>query len=538
LEFQPGFVIHIPPLLIMDFNTTIPLRYYINLGRRQDRRIETEIALAQAGISAERFPAVDARFVRKNRGYASAGRYALALSQRLALRSASLKKADAVLILEDDVVFHPQLLERLAEIELPDDWGIFYFGCAHRKRPWPAGPRLVRTPYALDTHAFAVRAPYYRKVIAALARREKEFCEHARASDWYLADLHQEIPTYACFPNLAWQSVAASDLAGGTYSNYTRSGEQISSAGEIIALQSEMWGAKPWRSWDRCELAADEDYSEETRYDRNAHAIRLTTKPPVKEPRVQEPCLGLLFLTRGDVCQPEIWREFAAEAGTGVKILSHAKDQEAAARGFLAGSAIENWQETEWGDISLVRAMLSLLTAGLADESLTHFAFVSESCIPIRPWAEMRRRLIIDPRSMLYYETSGDMKKKHLERISIVEDLPDRARRIHSQWCLLDREAATCVTEVDFTPHFEKLSAADEHYIGSILALRGYNENDRINRQEITWAKWQDDGETTRPRAFDRTNAGLTAELAAFPGFFARKFPIGSDIGKWGLHRP
>lgn len=510
----------------MDFEATFPLRYFINLGRRQDRRIETEIALDQAGVTAERFPAVDARFVRKTRGYESAGRYALALTQRLVLRTAALRKADAVLILEDDVVLHPRLLEKLAEIELPDDWGIFYLGCAHQKRPWPAREGIVRTPYALDTHAFAVRAPYYRKIMAALSRQDGEPRLHPRASDWFLADLHGEIPAYACHPNLAWQTVTASDLAGGTYSNYTPTGEQIAASGETIGLQAEMWGVARWQSWNRHDAGDPDGTSGGNISGPGATPVRRT-----------DPKLGLLFLTRGDVNQPEIWRDFVSRAGEGVRVLSHPKNQLAAARGFLAGTAIPEWRETAWGDISLVRAMLDLLRNALADPSVTHFAFLSESCIPTRPWSEIRRRLTLDPRPMLDSQGSDRMKEKHLERISHVEDLPDRARRMHPQWMLLDREAATCVAEADLTRHFEGLEAPDEHYFGSVLALRGYSE-DRIHRAPVTWVNWTENENGTHPKEHAVTDGALAAELAAFPGFFARKFPESSDIGRWGLHLP
>lgn len=194
-------------------------------------------------------------------------------------------------------------LDKDPEIELQDDWGIFYPGCAHHQRPSPAEPGLVRTPYALDTHAFAVKAPYFKRVMAALSVRQGQDTEHARASDWFLADLHREIPTYACYPNLAWQAVSDSDLAGGVYSNYTPSGEQRAGAGEIVGLQAAMWGGKRW----------------------------ISPKFEIVE-----------------------------------------------------------------------------------DSSLTHFAFVSEHCIPVRPWQEMARRLRIDPRSLLNYRTSKDMKPHHL----------------------------------------------------------------------------------------------------------------------------
>ena len=41
-----------------------------------------------------------------------------------------------------------------------------------------------------------------------------------------LAALQDQIPTYAAYPNLAWQSEGYSDLAGRSYSNYHPDGRQ------------------------------------------------------------------------------------------------------------------------------------------------------------------------------------------------------------------------------------------------------------------------------------------------------------------------
>src|SRR5215217_171932 len=117
----------------MDFEKSFPLRFWINLGRREDRRVEMEARLDEVGITAERFAAVDARWIANHgkgatgqeppgemkagpeiadvwapgeqdsevlaaaarvvRGYENAGRYALALTQRLAIREAARRKA-------------------------------------------------------------------------------------------------------------------------------------------------------------------------------------------------------------------------------------------------------------------------------------------------------------------------------------------------------------------------------------------------------------------------------------------------------------
>jgi len=108
----------------MDFEKEFPLRYYLNLGRREDRRTEMEWMLEQTGIRVERFPAVDARFVRNLRGYDEKGRYALALTIRLAIRRAKQTGATSVLLLEDDAVLHPNFVELVNQIELPGDWGL------------------------------------------------------------------------------------------------------------------------------------------------------------------------------------------------------------------------------------------------------------------------------------------------------------------------------------------------------------------------------------------------------------------------------
>jgi hypothetical protein len=81
------------------------------------------------------------------------------------------------------------------------------------------------------------------------------------------------------------------------------------------------------------------------------------------------------------------------------------------------------------------------------------------------------------------------------------------------------------------------LFSPDEHYIGSMLALRGFDEQGGIENAKSTWVKWSIDEGIARPTMFAETNVELARSLAAFPGFFARKFATESDVGKWGLHR-
>lgn len=507
----------------MTFEEAFPLCFYINLGRRQDRRVDTEERLEAAGIKAVRFPAVDAlhfsekyqraplpdnfselselekarlRKAREVRGYDSPGRYALALTQRMAIREAKLRKVDAVMLLEDDVVLHPNFANLFQSVYLPDDWGIFYLGCSHQQKPEWVGPRCVKSGYAVDTHAVAIHSRYYDRVIEMLDRHFKTDLGHiAKASDQFLAVLHREIPAYACFPNLAWQDEAQSDLINVTYTNYQKDGTQRNWTHCVKNLLPEMVGAD--------------------------------AKKPVK--------LGLLFLTRGDVNHPEIWREFLAEAPEYVKIFNHPKERIRDTKAFLYGKHIKKHYDTEWGKLSLVEATVAMLQEALADESLTHFILLSEACVPIKSLPEILQRLTVDPRPQFGFRHWSKAVKQHQERMIAVPEVPQDCWHFHSQWVMLDRVAATFVVFQDMTSYFEKMFVPDEAYFATVLRMQGYPLHDLVHNKDLTWTNWEKSAGS--PNAWMNIPQDKIADILHSDALFARKFPVGADIGKYGLHR-
>ncbi len=228
----------------MNFETTFPLRLYINLGFREDRRADLEIEFYTHGFDAERFPAVDARWLKRTGKFSKPGWCALATSLRLLIREAERRGAESVLILEDDVVFHPEFKKRLEEIKLPRDWGIFYLGCQHVSRPDIHGPGIVRCTRAVDMHAVAVHAKYFRAVRKALAHPERISFLATMANDQAIAELQTDIPTYAAFPNLAWQRQGFSNAQEYVYSAYDQCGNQFN-ADPVTGLLEAMERAFP-----------------------------------------------------------------------------------------------------------------------------------------------------------------------------------------------------------------------------------------------------------------------------------------------------
>ena len=202
-----------------------PLRVFASLPERTDRRERLLPRLASVGLSAQWIQPVAVHSIHEHRGFRSLRKRSCALTKRFVLRSAQREKASVLLYFEDDVVFHPAFAERIAAIELPDDWGMFYFGCQHCETPTPVAPGLVRVSRAFDFHACAIRASCFLAARKAM-RGGPRNAPHLFHSDVLLSALHKSIPTYAAFPNLAWQAVEHSDLTGTRYSNYQADGSQ------------------------------------------------------------------------------------------------------------------------------------------------------------------------------------------------------------------------------------------------------------------------------------------------------------------------
>ncbi|MBP7948016.1 MAG: glycosyltransferase family 25 protein [Verrucomicrobiales bacterium] len=529
----------------MKLQETFPKIFLLNLARRQDRRARCEQLFEDFGLEVERFPAVDARRFSDARGFQFPGRYAHALSCRLILRRAMHEKWPAVFIFEDDVTLHPDLHQRLEEIELPEDWGMVYLGGTHHERPVAVAAGLVRVRAMLDTQAFGVRASHYREVMAALKDARMDGDSHIPAADVILGRMMERIPTYAPYPSLAGQREEYSDLVGATYRHYTDDCQQSWAHDNLRGIPAEALGGKayapvkrqstrtsawfkPARHFGIPEWAEKEPDGDKTPPEPGGGEGGAATGPQV----------AFLFLTRGEVNHPQVWEQYWSGGEGRRRIYSHIAQPQPAADGWLKGAQIPKHLETRWGDISLVRTQLALLAEALKEGSNTHFIFVSESCVPVRPFAELLRLLRIDSRSRFNWKTGQQIEKDQPEKVPRM----NQARRVttgdwrfHSQWVLLNREAAELVCEDDFTGLMEAMFAPDESYVGTVLQLKGYPLHEKVAPFDPTLAKWKGGA---HPEAFGNVSAELVGEIVSSGPWFARKFDPRSNIGEFGLHLP
>lgn len=227
---------------MIEFEQLFPLRFCLNLDRRPDRWGQVSHEFAKASLEVTRWAAIDGTKVRNAQGYALPSRYAVGMSKRLAVRHARHSGAEGVFIFEDDVIFDVDWRGKFQKLEIPADWGIFLLGCQHISRPIPVAPGLVRVTAAVDNHAVGIRRTWYDRVLFKLRRgREDAKIWPHTASDRHLAALMREIPTYAAWPNLAWQREAVSDQTGQKYSYYGPTGNQLTNGGMLQNIGA-VWG--------------------------------------------------------------------------------------------------------------------------------------------------------------------------------------------------------------------------------------------------------------------------------------------------------
>jgi len=211
----------------MNLDKLFPYRVFVSRLAREDRRQTLMPRLTAIGLGDARwFPAIECDVLKGDtRGFFSLAKRSCAIGKRLVLREAGRSRVPNVLFLEDDVVFHTEFNARVEALQLPDDWGLFYFGCQHAEPPQWISAGVVRINRALDMHAVAINAKYFLQVRKAMRGHGKG--THGKLhSDVLLSYFHKSIPTYAAFPNLAWQAKGYSDNTRTIKSYYYDDGRQ------------------------------------------------------------------------------------------------------------------------------------------------------------------------------------------------------------------------------------------------------------------------------------------------------------------------
>jgi hypothetical protein len=198
--------------------------------------------------------------------------------------------------------------------------------------------------------------------------------------------------------------------------------------------------------------------------------------------------IALLFLTIGDVNFPEIWDYYFKDNDNKYSIYCHVKYPETLTIKWMKDNLIKNKVKTEWGHFT--NAYVELLKESIKNKSNTHFIFLSESCIPIKPLCKLIEFINQFDKNQSFISTR-DYESFNIEKSNISKnyftnfDVSNMIK--HSGWFCLSMYHVKKLIEHPDVYKFNKIIAGDEHILSLICNKNTFNE---FVNYEITYANW------------------------------------------------
>ena len=184
--------------------------------------------------------------------------------------------------------------------------------------------------------------------------------------------------------------------------------------------------------------------------------------------------------------------------------------------------------DTSWGGAGLVRATLVLWRDAIAqDPSVTHFALLSDSCVPLAGFESVWRVVAGLERTTINGGPEGN--PEFWEKVKNQALIAPEHRLKMSQWFVARRGDADWFLANDFTRDFEDFLVPDERYFISLMSQHGRPYEDRI----LTYTDWHDSPKEWQPHikytksaspgTFTRVDAAMAGALWAEGYIFLRK---------------
>lgn len=252
----------------------------------------------------------------------------------------------------------------------------------------------------------------------------------------------------------------------------------------------------------------------------------VTKRPPATDPA--KPKVALLFLTRNNLTQPQLWAEWLRGHEDQFAVFVHAKHRDQVTDEILRGRIIDEYVETvhsaHYPHHAVTKAQIALLRAGIADPAARKLAFVSESTIPIAPADEVYECLLADNRSWIDDDGFWPQRFAGLR----VGSIPAEHFRKAANWLVLNRAHAwRCIeAEAEFVDAFAGVYGADEHYFPTVLSLGGVDFGTEVRSQCATYVDWKRGG----PFVFESLSENELVDARRAGQVFLRKAPASCDI--------
>jgi GR25 family glycosyltransferase involved in LPS biosynthesis len=201
-------------------NTFFDKIYCINLDKRRDRWAQASSEFKKYNLVVERISAIDGSRINMSgikmnvlKNIARAGAVGCSLSHINVIKRAKEKGYSKILILEDDVVFEENFIERFTnEIKhLPENWDMFYLSGNNLKSDCLTRVNnfFYKTTFTFTTHSYAISSAIFDEIIKGASKLEEPIDE------FYRKHIQQNYNCYIIRPHLSYQRPGFSDIMGG-----------------------------------------------------------------------------------------------------------------------------------------------------------------------------------------------------------------------------------------------------------------------------------------------------------------------------------
>lgn len=199
--------------------------------------------------------------------------------------------------------------------------------------------------------------------------------------------------------------------------------------------------------------------------------------------------IAFLFLTRDNLARSDIWQQFLAGHESKYSVFCHPKHPQNVTDPVLKPHVIAEHVDTCWGCIGTVEAnMLMMQRALSADVNNQHFVLVSESCVPLCPFATIYAALRPGTTYMSIFQQNFERYDKIIQ-----PTFPKRAFTKHcAQGVVFSREHAEILvnTRHNYLPRWQQVHCVDEHYFCNVLRLQDPHFQEKTALVKITYDKW------------------------------------------------
>ena len=211
----------------------VPYKVLISMEQHHERRKHAQKQFSQLGMAVDwKIPTriEHIPWAALPASYEHSAKYtSQAVTLLDVLEEVERRKVDSFMLLEDDVIFHSDIVNLLPKIRVPRDWRFIYIGGRNNGIKEEVAPGLVRSTFVSDLHAVIIRS----SMIDALRMALLDPAIDSHLADLRIASLHKKYPAYLCRPNLAWQSVHGNGSPDGkATSNYNEDGSVVQDEGD------------------------------------------------------------------------------------------------------------------------------------------------------------------------------------------------------------------------------------------------------------------------------------------------------------------